>query len=136
MVHSNLRRNNSLFVPFIGKEIFSKSFFPKTIREWNNVSDEIKRSNSVNSFKTKLHVTSIYGPSDVNKFFAYGHGYSTINHCRMHLGLIHLRSHLFNYNLVSTPYCENKAFDHVLETSNFLLSCLRYSDKRHTVQQL
>ena len=85
----NLRRNNSLLVPFIQKEIFLKYFFPKTMREWNNLSDEIKRSDSVNAFKTKLK--SIYGPSDANKLFAYGHGYSTINHCRMRLGLSRLR---------------------------------------------
>ena len=128
----NLRRNNSLLVPFIRKEIFSKSFFPKTIHEWNNLSDEIKRSNSVNAFKTKLK--SIYGPSDANKLFAYGHGYSTINHCRMRLGLSHLRSQLYNYNLVNTPYCENEACDHVLKTpSHFLLSCPRHSDKRLTM---
>ena len=42
--------------------MFSKSFFPKIIRECNNLSDEIKRPHSVNSFKNKLK--SIYGPSD------------------------------------------------------------------------
>ena len=50
----NLRRNNSLLVPFIRKENFSKYFFPKTIREWDNLSDEIEISDSVNAFKTKL----------------------------------------------------------------------------------
>ena len=52
----NLRRNNSLLVPFIRKEMFSKSFFPKTIREWNNLSADIKGSDSVKSFKNKLKV--------------------------------------------------------------------------------
>ena len=52
----------------------------------------------------------------------------------MRLGLSHLRSHLYNYNLVNTPYCENEASGHVLETpSHFLLSCHRHSDKRHTM---
>ena len=89
------------------------------------------RSDSVNSFKPKL--ISIYGPNDANKFFAYGHGYSTINHCRMRLGS-RFRSHLYNYNLVNTPYCENEACDHVLETPpHFLFSCPRHSDKRHTM---
>ena len=87
----------------------------------------------MHSFKTKLK--SIYGPtcSEAKKLFAYGHGYSTINHCMMRLGLSHLRSHLYNYmyNLVNTPYCENEASSHVHETpSHFLLSCRRHSDKR------
>ena len=113
----NLRRNNSLLVPFIRKEIFSKSFFPKTIREWNNLTADIKGSDSLNSFKNGLKV--IYGPKEANKLFAYGHGRSTTNHCRMRLGL---RSHLFNYNLINTPFCENEVCDHVAETpSHYLL---------------
>ena len=51
----NLRRNNSLLVPFIRKEIFSKSFFPKTIREWNNLSLDLKEADSINIFKEKLN---------------------------------------------------------------------------------
>ena len=68
------------------------------------------------------------------KLFAYGHGYSTINHCMMRLGLSHLKNHLYNYNLVNTPYCENEVSGHVLKTpSHFLFSCPRHSDKRHTM---
>ena len=57
----NLGRNNSLLVPFIRKEIFSKSFFPKTIREWNNLSLEMKESDSINILKEKLK--RLYGPN-------------------------------------------------------------------------
>ena len=125
----NLRKNNSLLVPFIRKEIFSKSFFPKTIREWNNLSADIKASDSVKSFKNKLKV--IYGPKEANKLFAYGHGRSTTNHCRMRLGLSHLRSHLFNYNLINTPFCENEVCDCVAETpSHYLLKCPKFANER------
>ena len=51
---------------FIRKEIFSKSFFPKTIREWNNLSADIKGSDSVKSFKNKLKV--IYGPKEAKNY--------------------------------------------------------------------
>ena len=61
----NLRRNNSLLVPFIRKEIVSKSFFPKTIREWNNLSLELKESDSINIFKEKLK--RLYGPNKSKK---------------------------------------------------------------------
>ena len=128
----NLRRNNSLLVPFIRKEIFSKSFFPKTIREWNNLSTETKESDSVKSFKNKLK--NIYGPNEANKLYVYGHGRSTTNHCRMRLGLSHLRSHLYNYNLINTPFCENEVCDHVVETpSHYLLNCPKYAEERHVM---
>lgn len=44
-------------------------FFIDTVHEWNNLSEEIKRSGSVNSFKIKLK--SIYGPKDSHKLFPY-----------------------------------------------------------------
>ena len=82
-----LRRNNSILVPIIRKETFSKSYFPKTIREWNNLSNEIKASESVNIFKSKMK--EIYEPNKSNPLFGHGHGWSQVNHCRMRLGLSH-----------------------------------------------
>ena len=55
-----LRRNNSFLVPTIHRESFSKSFFPKTIRDWNNLANSIKQSQSLTIFKTK--VKSLYEP--------------------------------------------------------------------------
>ena len=73
----NLRRNNSLLVPFIRKDIFSKSFFPKTIREWNNLSADIKGSDSLNSFKNKhnllvfqIEERKYFDPDDQRGYFA------------------------------------------------------------------
>ena len=71
---------------FICKEIFTKSIFPKTIRQWNNLSADIKGSDSEKSFENKQKI--IYGPKEANKLFVYGHGRSTTNHCRMRLGLV------------------------------------------------
>ena len=90
----NLRRNNSLLVPFIRKEIFSKSFFPKTIREWNNLSLEMKESDSINILKEKLK--RLYGPNKSKKLYSLGHGWHTVNHCRIRLGLSHLKHHLYS----------------------------------------
>ena len=83
------RRNNSILVPIIRKETFSKSYFPKTIREWNNLSNETKASESVNIFKSKMK--EIYEPNKSNPRYGHGHGWSQVNHCRMRLGLSHLR---------------------------------------------
>ena len=47
----NLRRNHSFLTHFIRRELFLKSFYPKTIREWNNLSLETKVSESLHIFK-------------------------------------------------------------------------------------
>ena len=95
-------------------------FFIDTVHEWNNLSEEIKRSGNVNSFKIKLK--SIYGPKDSHKLFTYWHGRSTASHCRMRLGLSHLQNHLFNYNLINTPYCENET-SAAKELTSWLSTC-------------
>ena len=51
-----LRRNNSFHLPIIKKEIFSKSCFPKPIRDLNTLSTDIKQSVTVTEFKTKIKI--------------------------------------------------------------------------------
>ena len=49
-------RNSDNIQPFRTRtNIFFNSFFPSTIRAWNNLSEEIRNSNTVNSFKNNLH---------------------------------------------------------------------------------
>ena len=99
------RRNHSILIPFIRRELFSKSFYPKTIREWNNLSLETKESESLHIFKEKLK--RLYGHNISKKLYAHGHGLPAVNHCRMRLGLSHLKNHLFNYNIIQSKFCEN-----------------------------
>ena len=128
----NLRRNNSLLVPFIRKEILSKSFFPKTIREWNNLSLELKEADSINILKEKLK--RLYGPNKSKKLYSHGYGWHTVNHCRIRLGLSHLNHHLFRFNIMQSAYCENVTCDDIPETSfHFLLCRARYEPQRRTM---
>ena len=48
---------------------------------------------SIHIFKDKLK--RMHGPSVSDKLYAHGHGWPTINHCRMSLGLSHLKNYLF-----------------------------------------
>ena len=100
-----LRRNNSFLVPLIHRESFSKSYFPKTIRDWNKLPNDVKQSQCLNIFKTRIR--SLYEPLVQNKLYSYGHGLSKVNHCRIRLGLSHLNFHLHRYNLVDSPSCSN-----------------------------
>ena len=76
-----LRRNNSFLIPFIHRESFSKSYFPKTIRDWNKLPNDVKQSQSLNIFKTRIR--SLYEPLVQNKLYSYCHGLSKVNHCRI-----------------------------------------------------
>ena len=127
-----LRRNNSFLVPTIHRASFSKSFFPKTIRNWNNLANSIKQSQSLTIFKTKIK--SLYAPLVQNKLYCYDHGLSKVNHCRIRLGLSHLNSHLHHYNLIDSPSCSNPECGRTPESAaHYFLSCPRYNNERRVL---
>ena len=107
----------------ISQRDFLEIIFPK--QYVNGITcPQTSRDLTVKYLKNKLIL--IYGPKEANKHFVYGHGRSTTNHWRMRLGLSHLRSHIFNYNFISTLFCENEGFDHVHVaeiSSHYLLTC-------------
>ena len=54
-----------------------------------------------------------------------------VNHCRLRLGLSHLKKHLYNYNLINSPYCENNDCLRLQETpAHFFLFCPKYHSQR------
>ena len=109
-----------------------KSFYPKTIREWSNLSLETKVSESLHIFKEKLK--RLFGHNKNKKLYAHGHGLPAVNHCRMRLGLSHLRNHLSNYTIIQSKFCDNPNCDLISETSShFLLFSPRYGPERHKV---
>ena len=124
-----LCRNNLFLFPIIKKEICSKSYFPKTIRDWNNLSNDTKQALPLTEFKTKIK--NIYESLRVNKLFSHGHGWPKIDHCRLRLGLSHLKQHLYNYNLINPPYCENNDCLRLHETSaHYFLFSPKYHSQR------
>ena len=123
------RRNNSFLVPLIHRESFSKSYFPKTIRDWNKLPNDVKQSQSLNIFKTRIR--SLYEPLVQNKLYSCGHGLSKVNHCRIRLGLSHLNSHLHRYNLVDSPSCSNPDCGGTTESEeHYFLICPKFNNER------
>ncbi len=77
------------------------SFLPKTIREWNSL-ELSKEVSSLSSFKSTYKKDFLRSPSP-HHLYEVGDG--NIHHTRLRLGLSHLKSHLFTYNLVQSPLC-------------------------------
>ena len=74
----------------------------------------------------------LFGHSKNKKLYAHGRGLPAVNHCRMHLGLSHLRNHSFNYNIIQSKFCENPNCNLISETSShFLLFCPLYGPQRY-----
>ena len=51
----SLRNANALHPMYANTNMFFNSFFPSTIRAWNELSEEIKEENTVSAFKYRLN---------------------------------------------------------------------------------
>ena len=108
-------------------EYFANSFFPYTIKEWNNLSPEIRKSVSYEVFKNSL--LKFIRPSP-NSLFNVSDSLGIKLLTRLRLGLSHLREHKFSHNFQDTinPLClcslESES------TTHFFLRCQNFTDLR------
>jgi hypothetical protein len=72
-----LRSNNDLCVPFASTEKFKKSFLPLTIKFWNTLSEQLRNSSSVDSFRNNL-TRDLFYVLPANKLFNLGDRYLKI----------------------------------------------------------
>ena len=102
---------------------FNNSFFPATIRAWNNLSDDTKEATAIASFKFRLNRNISKPPTNYNT----GSRKGQILHSRMRMDCSSLNSHLFRKNIVADPYCHCEAF----ESPHYILfDCPRYAAAR------
>ena len=90
----NLRNASNLTTVKTHKVKVYNSFIPKTVRDWNNL-DRSKYTPSLSSGMLR-------SPNPLHQFEL---GDANIHYTRLRLGLSHLKSHLFTYNLVPSPLC-------------------------------
>ena len=118
-----------LFNIFRGSRIeyFANSFFPYTIKEWNNLSPEIRKSVSYEVFKNSL--LKFIRPSP-NSLFNVSDSLGIKLLTRLRLGLSHLREHKFNHNFQDTinPLCPCSLESE--STTHFFLRCQNFTDLR------
>ena len=79
-------------------EYFANSFFPYTIKEWNNLSPEIRKSVSYEVFKNSLLKFIRPSPKSLCKV-SDSLGIKLLT--RLRLGLSHLREHKSNPNTIN-----------------------------------
>ena len=80
-------------------EYFANSFFRYTIKEWNNLNAEIRKSVSYEVFKNSL--LKFIRPSP-NSLFNESDNLGIKLLTRLRIGLSHLREHKFNHNFQHT----------------------------------
>ena len=121
-----LRSANNIDDPLTKDSLQSlrRSFFPRTIHEWNSIDHSTRNAMNLNSFKTSLSATL----PDVNRLFYYGQRWPSIHHARMRMGCSKLNHHLFNNHLILSPEC-NCGY-HTEDPTHFFLNCPNYAALR------
>jgi hypothetical protein len=118
---------------------FASSFFPRAIRLWNILPDEIKEIENYNKFKTNLtRLNRSNIPKDrinndmdsCNPNFRYfGIRWCNVHHARLRMNCSQLNSDLYyNLHVIANPSC---LCGHLNETaSHFFLECPLYRNER------
>ena len=122
-------RNRRANIPFARTERYENSFFPYSIKSWNNLGDEAKSKCSVQSFKKYLNV-NIRPPG--RSFFGVRDTFGIKLLTKIRVTFSDLRDHRFNHNFnCPTPTCSCGIED---ETSaHFFLRCPLYPVQRTTL---
>ena len=116
----NLRNARNLNTLQAHSQLYFESFLPSVTRDWNGLSEAIRNSPSLSSFKHHLDV-NLTKPS---KFFFDGKRLGQIYHARLRMRCSSLNAHLFSKNIIDSPLCACGSFE---DTHHFLLSCARYA---------
>lgn len=121
----SLRNANDIQTMRARTNLFFNSFFPSTIRAWNNLPQDIKDAASVTSFKYRLNRNMNRCPT----YYNVGSRIGQILHARLRMECSSLHSHLYSKHIVPSPSCACGEFE---SSYHFLLRCPRYTDIRNT----
>ena len=119
----NLRNINNTQTIHCNTQQYYNSFLPATIRNWNELSQEIRDSNTLTTFKQKLNA-NIRG---VPKFYNIGKRNEQVYQTRLRTSCSTLNQHLFSRNIIAHPNCICGAIE---DTNHFLLECNLFQNLR------
>ena len=105
--------------------LYSNSFLPSTIRDWNNLPSADRNADSVNSFKQHLS----HGRVSVPEYFYTGNRRMQILHTRLRTGCSSLKHDLYSKNIIDSPFCDCRCGD-IENTEHFFFKCHLYRDHR------
>ena len=120
----SLRNAENLQAPRGRTKLYSESFLPSTVRDWNSLPLEVRQAPSVSSFKY-----SINSPCEnpVPPYYYIGNRQAQILHTRLRTNCSSLNLALFQKNIVDSPLCLCGQIESV---HHFFLTCPLYNDIR------
>ena len=119
----NLRRPNNLRNITCRTSLYSASFLPSVINDWNSLADDTKNAESLTAFKYRLNMDK---PCPRRLYF-FGERKIQVIHARLCNRCSSLNEHLYLKKLVESPLCRCGAVE---STEHFFLECPFYNSQR------
>jgi hypothetical protein len=121
-----LRNNNDYVTIARRTQLYNASFLPSSLELWNNLDPNIRNSQTLNIFKSRLK--NLFKAPTVPKHYFYGQRYLSILHTRLRNNCSNLNNDLYNNHLREDPFCQ---CDIVIENAeHFFFKCNRYVEQR------
>lgn len=122
----NLRSSHNVSLLPVRTERFKKSFFPYSIKAWNELPISARNIESLIRFKRRLK--DILFKRKHNPLFELGNRRTSVLHARLRLNNSALNSNLFIRNCIPSPSCACGA---PLESlTHYFLTCPKYAAQR------
>ena len=121
-------RNNNFPTYKCRTDCFKYSFFPSTLKDWSRLDINIRNSESISLFKSRLLSFVRPNQSNIcNIFDPIGLKLLT----RLRLGLSHLNEHKYRHNFQDclNPLCSGSL--EIEDTTHYLLHCQHFSNNRY-----
>ena len=120
----NLRNTNNIQTIHARTNQYYNSFLPSVIRDWNNLTLDVRNSDSLYRFKRNLNNNDIFVP----KYFYSGIRKLQILHTRLRTGCCSSLNHdLFVKHITDSPLCFCGDTEN---TEHYFLSCPLYQNQR------
>ena len=107
-VHYNLRNPNDLRQPKCRTSAYQNSYIPSTVHDWNELSDTIKLSSSLDVFKSNLG--KVLYNVEKNYYHTLINSQGGKHLSRIRLGLSFLQQHQKDYNFSNIKACPSCNF--------------------------
>lgn len=121
----NLRNNQDFQVPFTRLCSFESSFFPSTLKLWNNLDLQIRNSNSLSHFKQCIKKNCNQSRIHLSKRDRV----SSILFTRIRHNCSGLNADLFRVNIAPNPMCSCGA--QLENAEHFFFECRFYTEQRN-----
>ena len=123
----NLRYSNGFEIPFSRLCAYETSFFPSTLKLWNELHPQIRTLSAISQFKSNIQITS----DKIADYTNIGERKYSIILARIRHRCSSLKADLFSVNIIQSPVCSCGAPSE--STEHYVFECHLYTNQRNNL---